>query len=145
MPVRASKDKTLYQEKLGREISDATWLRVLNSIKSMTPEGVYDEKDLELYATLRKENPRLPVDLKEFSEVWKRIQDFKCGQTEYKGENFKKYLLRSLPYNLPLPTFYRWFQRAKMPFKASKMYKTEELLPIVGMAQCWFLKKKEQE
>lgn len=140
--VKARSDKDYYEKHLGQEISDSTWYRVLRNIKSIHPKGEYDKNDLELYAKLRKEYKNLCLNSEDFAILWQKITDFKHGETvEYRGDSFKKYLLRSIPYRLPLATFYSWFQKCNLSFKKDRVYKTKQLMPIICMAQVWFLKK----
>jgi hypothetical protein len=146
--------KAQYVAVLGREISDSTWysiVRNLCQVRRINKPSEIRVVDIKLLATLRKDNPRMPINADDFTNIMVRIDDFsKIFKAELMTcEDFKRWIVSEIPYpytkQVPASTIYRWFQLAGTPYKRGKTYPKIELLKVFVYAIAWLERRKRAD
>lgn len=133
-----------FESKLGREICDQTWYRLNAKLRAFGLQKKVNNGDytdaLTLLAEISKRTGK-KIDVESFIKVWGLIKSDKKLPENLDGNQLREYILSSLPVK-PCPSvFYRWFESAGHPFKASKIYEQNVVIRVVAYAHNWLTKK----
>jgi hypothetical protein len=135
--------KNFYESRLEHQISDATFYRVIASIKACG-EPV-NKESLSYYASLKKANSHLPIDLDEYRKIIELAKSVKEGKEDYTGSEFKRFIQARIPFTIPKSSLYRFFLKAGLSFGYNKRYQNKLLVPVLVNACVWSLKKQRKQ
>ncbi|MEA5507479.1 hypothetical protein VB735_31180 [Halotia wernerae UHCC 0503] len=140
--------KQIYERKMGKEISDITWYRVVAFLKqrfSFNVESANAQKIVETFAGLKQRYSALTPASKGFNERWQVFKHFYELDASYNGKSFLVALADYLKINLddvPRSTRYYWFEKAGLSFKAENTYQCKDLALVAFVAAKWAINKR---
>ncbi|MBD2359414.1 hypothetical protein H6G41_33375 [Tolypothrix sp. FACHB-123] len=142
--------KQIYERKMGKQVSDITWYRVVAFLKqrfSLNVESRNAQEIVEMFAGLRRRYGALTPASKGFNERWQVFKHFYELDASYNGKSFLVALADYLKINLddvPRSTRYYWFSQAGLSFNAFHTYHSKDLALVGFVAAKWAINKRSQ-
>jgi hypothetical protein len=136
--------KKEFEAKLDREICDQTWYRINAKLRALGLRKNKNNSDYEdalvLLAEISKKSGRR-IDISGFIRIWGLMKSDKKIPENLEGVQLKEYILSSLPLQPSSSVFYRWFDSAGKPFRASNIYEKDTVIKVIAYAHNWLIKK----
>ncbi|MBD2207460.1 hypothetical protein H6G33_34275 [Calothrix sp. FACHB-1219] len=142
--------KQIYERKMGKQVSDITWYRVVAFLKqrfSLNVESANAQEIVEMFAGLRQRYGALTPASKGFNERWQVFKHFYELDASYNGKGFLVALADYLKINLddvPRSTRYYWFSQAGLSFNAFHTYHSKDLALVGFVAAKWAINRRPQ-
>jgi hypothetical protein len=141
--------KGIYEQILGKKISDITWYRVVSQLKKhfkLEILGKNSETIIRLFADLKKSTRNFRISNTTFNDSWNIFQyyyqqDHNVTCSEFLEDLSKRIDLKEVSRT----SIYNWFNKAKCSFKADKSYPVQDLALVAFQAsKCIQLKQLQK-
>ncbi|MEM7578867.1 MAG: hypothetical protein AAF316_03275 [Cyanobacteria bacterium P01_A01_bin.80] len=146
--IKYRKLKQAYEKEVGKKVSDATWGRVVSTLKQIFGfkiESENAEKLVILIGDLKKRFGTFSGRSENFDERWKAFKHFYDMDKEFSGRGFLNTLTNYLQIELkdvPRSTKYYWFNKACISYQTDQMYKSKDLALVAFIACKWAINKR---
>lgn len=142
--------RQIYEQALGKTISDETWYRVVSFLKQRFSFKVESENAasiVETFAGLKRRYGALSPTREGFEERWQAFKHFYDLDGGYRGKEALSAVANYLKINLddvPSSTRYYWFSQAGLSYNAGSTYHSKDLALVAFVAAKWAINKRPQ-
>ena len=149
--IKYRKLKQAYEKEVGKKVSDATWGRVVSTLKQIfrfKVESENAEKLVILIGDLKKRFGTFSGRSENFDERWKAFKHFYDMDKQLSARGFLNSLANYLQIELkdvPRSTKYYWFNKADINYKSDQFYESKDLALVAFIACKWAINKRSVE
>ena len=141
-----SKLRSLYEQTLGKKISDITWYRLVASMKrhlGFAVENPSSDAIVKSVAQFKSRYKRFSFTSEDFQECWEVFNKYRNSNQTFTCDSFLHDLTKTLEIKeMPRSTKYHWFSRCGLSYSANKKFNNDDFALVALGAAKWAFNKR---
>ena len=138
--------RSLYEQTLGKKISDITWYRLVSSMKrhlGFVVENPSSEAIVKSVAQFKSRYKRFSFTSEDFQECWEVFNKYRNSNQTFTCDSFLYDLAKTLEITeIPRSTKYHWFSRCGLSYSANRKFSNDDFALVALGAAKWALNKR---
>lgn len=138
--------RSIYEQTLGKKVSDITWYRLVASMKRHLGFAVENPSSVRIVrsvAQFKLRYKRFSFTHEDFQECWEVFKKYRNSNQTFTCGSFLHDLTKTLEIKeIPRSTKYHWFSRCGLSYSANRRFNNNDFALVALGAAKWALNKR---